>query len=93
MSECKHSSRACFFHYGSVVVRWKVWSLYIWHLVGFFLKIYFIYSFLAALGLRCCAQALSSRSEQGPLSVVARGLLIVVASPVAEHGLQAHRLQ
>ena len=48
---------------------------------------YLIYLFLAALGLRCCAQAFSSCSEQGLLFVVVHGLLIAVASLVAEHGL------
>ena len=43
--------------------------------------------FLAALGLRCCVQAFSSCSEQGLLFFVVHGLLIVVASLVAEHGL------
>ena len=47
----------------------------------------FIYLFLAALGLRCCAWAFSSCSERGLLFVVVRGLLIVVASLVAQHGL------
>ena len=46
-----------------------------------------IYLFLAALGLRSCAQAFSSCGEWGLLLVVVRGLLIVVASLVAEHGL------
>ena len=50
--------------------------------VGFFLN--FI---LAALGLRCCVQAFSSCSEGELLFIAVRGLLIVVASPVAEHGL------
>ena len=45
-----------------------------------FLKIYFIYLFLAALGLRCCAQAFSSCGELGLLFVAMRGLLIAVAS-------------
>ena len=36
--------------------------------------------FLAALGLRCCAWAFSSCSEQGLLFVVVHGLLLVVAS-------------
>ena len=54
----------------------------------FFLKfIYFIYLFLAALGLRCCARAFSSCGEWGLLFIVVCGLLIVVASLVAEHGL------
>ena len=47
----------------------------------------FIYLFMAALGLRCCAWALSSCGERGLLFVAVRGLLIVVASLVAEHGL------
>ena len=51
--------------------------------------IYFIYLFLflAALGLRCCVRAFSSCGEQGLLLVAVRGLLIAVASLVAEHGL------
>ena len=49
--------------------------------------IYFIYLFLAALGLHCCARAFSSCGERGLLFVVVRGLLIAVASLVAEHGL------
>ena len=47
----------------------------------------FIYLFLAALGLHCCARAFSGCSEQGVLFVVMRGLLIAVASLVAEQGL------
>ena len=53
-------------------------------LINLFLK--FIL-FLAALGLRCCARAFSSCGEQGLLLVVVRGLLIAVASRVAEHRL------
>ena len=56
----------------------------------FFLKNYL---FLAALGLRCCARAFSSCGERGLLFVAVRRLLIVVASLVAEHGLQARGLQ
>ena len=55
--------------------------------------ILFIYLFLAALGLRCCVLALSSCGEQGLLFVAVRGLLVAVAPLIAEHGLQAHRLQ
>ena len=51
------------------------------------LFIYLIYLFLATLGLRCCTQAFSSCGERGLLLVAVRGLLIVVASLVAEHGL------
>ena len=54
---------------------------------------YLIYLFLAALGLRCCTRAFSSCGEWGQLFVVVRGFLIVVASLVAEHGLQARGLQ
>ena len=46
-----------------------------------------IYLFLAALGLRCCMRALSSCGEWGLLFVAVCGLLIAVASLVAEHGL------
>ena len=42
---------------------------------------------MAALGLRCCTRAISSCGEQGLLFIAVRGLLIVVASLVAEHGL------
>ena len=47
----------------------------------------FIYLFLAALGLCCWVWAFSSCGEQGLLFVAVQGLLIVVASLVAEHGL------
>ena len=54
----------------------------------FFKKfIYLIYLFLAALGLRCCSRAFSSCGERGLLFVAVHGLLIAVASLVAEHGL------
>ena len=43
--------------------------------------------FLTVLGLRCYAWAFSSCGEWGLLFVVVRGLLIAVASLVAEHGL------
>ena len=59
------------------------------HAVFFFL----IYLFLAALGLRCCTRAFSSSGERGLLFVAVRRLLIVVASLVAEHGLQVRGLQ
>ena len=51
---------------------------------SFFLNFYL---FLAALGLCCCTQAFSSCGERGLLFVAVRGLLIAVASLVAEHGL------
>ena len=46
-----------------------------------------LFFFLAALGLRCCAQACSSFGEWELLFAVVRGLLTAVASLVAEHGL------
>ena len=48
---------------------------------------YFIYLFLVALGLSCCAWAFSSCSERGLLFIAVRGLLVEVASLVVEHGL------
>ena len=60
---------------------------------------YFIYLFQAALDVHCWARASSSCREWGLLFVMLRGLLIAVASLVAEHRLQvrasvvvAHRL-
>ena len=46
-----------------------------------------MYLFLAVLGLRCCARAFSSCGEWGLHFVAVHGLLIVVASLVAEHGV------
>ena len=75
-----------------------LWPLYFVILLIFikyppvqFIKLYsffkLVYLFLAALGLRCCAWTSSSCGEWGLLFLVVRGLLIVVASLVAEHGL------
>ena len=44
------------------------------------------------LGLRFCAWAFSSCSKRGPLFIAVRRPLTVVASLVAEHGLQTRRL-
>ena len=56
--------------------------------ISFFkIFIYFIYLFLAALGLRCCARAFSSCGEWGLPFVAVRGLLIVAVSLVAEYEL------
>ena len=46
-----------------------------------------MYLFLAALGLCCCARALSSCGERGLLFVAVHGRLIAAASLVGEHGL------
>ena len=63
-------------------------TVYIYLFILHFIYLYF--KFLAALGLHCCARAFSSCGERGRgwlLFVVVCGLLIVVASLVAEHGL------
>ena len=54
-----------------------------------FLKkiIYFYLFILATLGFHCCTLAFSSCGERGLLFVEVHGLLIAVASLVAEHGL------
>ena len=44
------------------------------------------------LGLRCYARAFSSCGKRGPLFIAVRGPLTIVASLVAEHRLQTHRL-
>ena len=46
-----------------------------------------LFFFLAALGLHCCVWAFSSCGEWGLLFIVVHGLLVSVASLVAEHGL------
>ena len=53
----------------------------------FFFLIYLFYLFLAALGLCYCTWAFSSCGEKGLLFIAVRGLLIAVASLVAEQGL------
>ena len=59
----------------------------------FFFKInLFICLFLAVLDLRCCTRAFSGCGKRGLLFIAVRGLLIAVASLVAEHELLAHRL-
>ena len=53
-----------------------------------FLFLFFLYFlFLAALGLRCCARASSSCGEWVLFFIAVHGLLIAVASLVAERGL------
>ena len=44
------------------------------------MHLYFIYLFLAALGLHCCARAFSSCGDQGLFFVAVCGLLIAMAS-------------
>ena len=77
-----------------MICRFPLFCGLSFHFVFFFNNfIYLFYLFLAALGLRCCVQASSSCGERGLLFVVVCGLLIVVASLVAEHRLQARGLQ
>ena len=47
---------------------------------------------MAVLGPCFCARAFSSFSKRGPLFIAVHGPLTIVASLVAEHRLQTHRL-
>ena len=53
----------------------------------FFFLVNLFYLFLAVLGLRCCVQVFSSCGERRLLFLAVHGLLIAVASLVAEHEL------
>ena len=64
-----------------------------WICQGGFFVFVFKFLFIFWLHLHCCTQAFSSCGERGLLFVVVRRLLVVVASFVAEHGLQVHGLQ
>ena len=68
------------------IIYFKKYIVYFIFLTFIFFYI-FIYLFLAAWGLRCCAQVLSSFGERGLFFIVVHGLLTAVASLVAEHGL------
>ena len=72
-------------------------GILIWKISFIFKFFYFycfkFYLFLAALGLRCCAWAFSSCSKWGLRFITVHGLLIAVASLVAEHELYARGLQ
>ena len=57
----------------------------------FFFKFY-LFIFLAVLGLRFCARAFSSCGKRGPLFIAVRRLLTIAASLAAEHRLQTRRL-
>ena len=79
-------------HYFLKWIQWNLNTIAIWY-PSLSIKniwiyfILFIYLFMAALGLCCCAQAFSSCGKRRLLFVAVRGLLIVVASLVAEHRL------
>ena len=53
---------------------------------------FYIYLFLAVLGLRFCVRVFSSCGKGGPLFIAVRGPLTIAASLVAEHRLQTQRL-
>ena len=59
----------------------------------FLFIIYLLFLFLAVLGLSFCVRAFSSCGEWGPLFIVVRGPLTIVASLVAEQRLQTLRLR
>ena len=65
-------------------------SFQFFKLINLFIFIFIL--FLAVLGLRFCARALSSCGEWGPLFITVRGPLTIAASLVAEHRLQTRRL-
>ena len=69
-----------------IIIRGPKWTLEV------FFFLFFIYLFMAVLGLRFCARASSSCGEQGPLFITVRGPLTIAASLVAEHRLQTRRL-
>ena len=74
--------------YSSIHILYFVLSLF-WYFFFFNKFIYlFIYLFiLGCIWVFVAVRAFSSCSERGLLFVVVRGLFIVVASLVAEHGL------
>ena len=87
-------------HFLTIILSKKYWvgqkvrlfffckmALVVLSCLSFFKKKLFIYLFLAALGLRCCAWAFSSCGEWGLLLVAVCGLLLAVASFVVEHRL------
>ena len=96
-------SFTCFFFWKLSCSHWFVSFLYIYWLpvfvfvfnnfiLFFFINLFYLL-FLAALGLRCYTRAFSSCGMWGLFFVAVRGLLIAVASLVAEHRLQARGLQ
>ena len=79
---------------------WPIWKLVcctkqnrVIILFLFFFLINLFILFVAALGLRHCAEAFSSYGERELLFVAVHGLLTAVASLVAEHRHYVHRLQ
>ena len=68
----------------------RVYRIFQIHLISFF---FFLYLFLAALGLCCCTWAFSSCSERGYSSLWCTGFSLRWLLFVAEHGLQVRGLQ
>ena len=66
--------------------------IYIYIYICIYLNL-FIYLFLAVVCLHCCTWTFSSCSEQGLFFIVVSGLLVAVASLVAEHRLSVRGLQ
>ena len=64
-----------------------VWAL----LLLYSYTIFLLYLFLPVLSLRCCVDFPLVEENMGYSSVGMRGLLIVVASLIVEHGLQGIR--
>ena len=75
---------------GQGIVLWQVDLIMTLLCCCFFLI--FIYLFMAALGPRFCARALSSCGKQEPLFIELRGPPTIAASLVVEHRLQTRRL-
>ena len=73
---------------GFILTLYQIYGLQIFSIpwVAFSFS-FFSFFLLAASGLHCCMWAFSSCGEPGLLFVEVHGLLIVVASLVAEHGL------
>ena len=85
VSYCKTS---CCFIQTIILLDTAALALFFYFLnIYLFIYLLIMYVCMAALGLCCCAQAFSSFGERGLLFAVVHGLLIAVASLVAEHGL------
>ena len=74
--------------------KWYKWTYFFLNGSDVLLAIFFFFLilFMAVLGLRFCARALSSCGKRGPLFIAVRRPLAIAASLVAEHRLQTHRL-
>ena len=56
-------------------------------LLFFLIYLFYLFLFLAVLGVHCCVRAFSSCGERGLLILAVCGLLIAATSLVVEHGL------